>query len=395
MKIRNNVLFIFFRDLIMILTFILAVVYEHAGMGRLFLLTAVFVLFFLWTHLRELFLLKFHKYLNLSFFVDIILLVVLDYNSKYVVDYYFNIYYFFVLIEAGILLERGRRLFISFAVIAGAFIKFYRLFEVYNTPYIFSYIFFILMVFVTIAIFFNYSRILSEEKAKLNRLNLELKNANVLLEEKNLQIKELTIFEERNRIAREIHDSVGHNLTGLIMNLDYCEKLGDIEPSKVKNQVTACRNIARESLAEIRRSVQALRPKSVEQLPLIKSLEELVESSEKKFNMSISIKVEGEIYKTLPDFNIVIYRAVQEAITNSSRHGKANEMKITINYSGKGFSMLIKDNGTGAKKFKPGNGLTGMTERVKEFRGEVGFFKNDGFMINIYLPLEGIRDEQD
>lgn len=376
----------------MVVTFVLAMVYEHAAGSRFLLLVTLFGVFFLWTHIRELFRAKLQNYLTASFIADIVLLVLMDYSSKYVVDYYFNIYYFFVLIEVGMFLERKKRLFLSFAVIAAAFIKFYRLLDVYNVPYIFSYIFFILMVFVTIAIFFNYSRMLSEDKKKLNRLNLELQKANEMLEEKNQKIKELTIFEERNRIAREIHDSVGHNLTGLIMNLDYCEKLTDVEPSKVKNQVAACRNIAKESLTEIRRSVQALKPKSVEQLTLIKSLEELIENSKQIFSMDICLKIEGGIFNTLPDFNIVIYRAVQEAITNSSKHGKATRADITMTYGEKDFLMLIKDNGTGAKKFSMGNGLNGMTERVKEFMGDVRFYKNDGFMINISVPSEEIKD---
>ncbi len=393
MKIKNSMLFVFFRDLIMLVTFVLALVYEHAGSRRLILLITFFIVFFLWIHLREIFLKKMGKYLYLSFFADIVLLMLIDFSSKYVVDYYFNIYYFFVLIEVGMLLDRSKRLLVSFAVIAAAFIKFYRLLGGYNLPYVFSYVFFILMVFVTIAVFFNYSRILSEEKAKLNRLNTELKKANEMLEEKNQKIKELTIFEERNRIAREIHDSVGHNLTGLIMNLDYCEKLADIQPSGVKPQIAASREIAKESLAEIRRSVQALKPKSIERLPLIKSLEELIESSKKKFNTNIRLNIKGEIFNTLPDFNIVIYRAIQEAITNSYKHGKATEIEITITFGRKDFSMLIKDNGTGAKKFSMGNGLTGMSERVKEFEGNVSFYRKDGFMINIFVPSEGIKDE--
>lgn len=202
-------------------------------------------------------------------------------------------------------------------------------------------------------------------------------------------------FEERNRIAREIHDSVGHNLTGLIMNLEFCEKLMDIDTVKVKTQVQACKEIARVCLTEIRRSVQALKPQSVEQLPLIKSIEEVIENSRRVFDLDIRLTVEGSIYKTTPDFNIVIYRAVQEAVTNSVRHGKATRIDIAISYSRRGFSLFIKDNGTGTGKFKMGNGLKGMTERIKEFNGESGFYKNDGFMINISVPVEGIVNEQD
>ncbi|MCX7923807.1 MAG: sensor histidine kinase [Clostridia bacterium] len=390
MKKQSNALFTVFRDIIMLTTFVLAVILEHASANRVVLMIALFSVFFLWMHIRELFRDKYPKLLPYSFAADIVLLAMLDNSSKYVVNYYFNIYYFFALIAVAMMLQRKQSLITSFVVIFAAFIKYYRLIDVYNLTFILSYIIFTLAVFITVSVFFNYSRMLSEEKERLDKLNCELKAANEMLEERNERIKELTIFEERNRIARDIHDSVGHNLTGLVMNLDFCEKVVDIEPSKAKSQITACRDIARECLAEIRRSVQALKPQSVDQLPLVKSIQELINSSKQKFSIEIELRVKGAMYKTKPDFNIVIYRAVQEAITNSIRHGKATQVQVSVDYGEKKFFLFIKDNGCGTKELDMGNGLNGMIERVSQFKGEVNFFKNDGFMINIVVPMEGI-----
>jgi signal transduction histidine kinase len=393
---RFTVLFTLFRNMILLTTFVLAVILENAGQSRFVAMLVLFLLFILWIHVRERGMAgKWPHLLTCSYIVDIFLLAALDSSSKYVVNYYFNVYYFFVLISAGFLLKQKHRLLISFAVIAAAFIKYYRYLEAqtaYNLPFTLSYIFFTLMIFVTIAVFFNYSRVLSEEKQELDRLNGELQTANRLLEEKNEVIRELTIFEERNRIARDIHDSVGHNLTGLVMNLDFCKKLADIDPARLKEQIGTCSSIARECLTEIRRSVQALKPPAVEQLPLIKSIEELAEACRQKFGMDVVYQVNGKIYKTSLECNIVIYRAVQEAVTNSVRHGKASRVEVTITFGEKIFSVLIRDNGQGVDKLVPGTGLTGMRERVEALGGSFSWYKNNGFMIHLTIPVsENIR----
>lgn len=384
----------------MLVTFVLALSLENAKGDRFTLIVALFAIFFVWLHLKEILKDRNERLLPYSFTVDILLLVMLDEASKYLVNYYFNVYYFYVLISAGFILKRKSRLIVSFAVVSAAFIKYYKFIEAVflepkpsNIPFVVSYIFFTFMVFVTVAVFFNYSRMLSEEKAELDRLNSELLKANSLLEEKNTKIKELTIFEERNRIAREIHDSVGHNLTGLIMNLDFCEKLTAADPAKVKAQVSKSREIAKDCLSEIRRSVKALKPVVVESLTLIKSLEELIVSSREKFGINIDFRTHGDIYFTRPEFNIAVYRACQEAITNSVKHGKATYMEVDISFGVSEFCAFIKDNGTGAKELIMGTGLTGMVERLKEFNGNVSFYKNNGFMINISVPLEGILNE--
>ncbi|MCX8130031.1 MAG: sensor histidine kinase [Clostridia bacterium] len=388
-------LYVIFRDITMLTTFIFAVYLENARGSRLLFMSVLFALFFIWIHFREKILNRFGKLIAVSFSVDIILLILLDDSSKFVVNYYFNLYYFYILISAGFIPRQKHRLIVSFFIISSAFIKYYRFIEVavssekyYNITFVVSYILFTFMVYVTVAVFFNHSRVLSEEKAGLDKLNRELKEANDLLEEKNQKIKELTIFEERNRIAREIHDSVGHNLTGLIMNLDFCENIVQKDVAKAQIQIASSRDIAKECLTEIRRSVQALKPVVVEQLPLIKSLEELVNSSKHKFAIDIGLVIKGEIYKTGPDFNIVVYRAVQEAVTNAVRHGNATRVDVSINYKVNCFHMLIKDNGKGAEKFTAGSGLRGMKERIREFRGDVNFYAKDGFMINITIPVE-------
>ncbi len=400
MKKRIGLLYIIFRDTTMLATFFLALYLERAVGSRFYSMLLLFALFFIWLHVREGLRGRFERFLPYTYIFDVLLLILLDESSKYLVNHYFNVYYFYVLIAAGFMLKEKNRLFVSLGVILAAFLKYGRFFEAVfsgnkpsNITFIVSYIFFTFMVFITIGVFFNYSRILSEQKEKLDELNRELTLANTLLEEKNKKIKELTIFEERNRIAHEIHDSVGHNLTGLIMNLDFCKRIVESNPSGIAEYLGKSRQIAKECLEDIRKSVRALKNAEVEQHTLKKSVEELVENSRDKFSIGIFLDVKGDTVNTPPEFNLAVYRACQEAITNSVRHGKADKVEINIVYGKKDFSMLIKDNGTGAKELKYGTGLNGMMERFGLYNGVVGFYSNDGFMINISVPMEGVINE--
>lgn len=395
-----ELLYITFRDISMLVTFCFALYLERAVETRFYLMLLLFAAFFIWLHAREIFKHKLEKLLPYTFIFDILSLMLLDESSKYLVNHYFNVYYFYVLIAAGFILKEKSRLFVSLGIILAAFIKYTRFFEAAfsgnkpsNMGFILSYIFFTFMVFITIGVFFNYSRMLSEQKEKLDELNTELIEANSMLEEKNRKIKELTIFEERNRIAHEIHDSVGHNLTGLIMNLDFCKRVVETDPSGVAEYLVKSRQIAKECLEDIRKSVRALKNAEVEQLTLLTSVEELVWSSREKFNIEVILNAKGNKYNTKPEFNLAVYRACQEAITNSVRHGEADKIEIGITYGEKEFRVFIKDNGKGAKELKFGTGLTGMTERFGLYNGLVSFYKNDGFMINISVPMEEIINE--
>lgn len=400
MKKEFGRLYIVFRDLAMLATFALALYLERAVGIRFYSIIFLFALFFIWLHLRDLLKGRIERYLPYTFILDIVFLIFLDESSKYLVNHYFNVYYFYVLIAAGFMLKGKSRLFVSFGIIFAAFIKYGNFFGAIfsgnmpsNITFIISYIFFTFMVFITVGVFFNYSGILSEQKGKLDQVNQELTLANEMLKEKNKRIKELTIFEERNRIAHEIHDSVGHNLTGLIMNLDFCKSIVEGNPSGAAELIGKSRQIAKECLEDIRKSVRALKNAEVEKLTLLKSIEELADNSREKFNLEVVLDIKGKAFNTQPEFNLAVYRACQEAITNSVRHGKADKVEIAISFGVSGFSISIKDKGSGCKQFELGTGLAGMKERFALYNGEVDFYQNGGFTINIAVPMEEIINE--
>jgi signal transduction histidine kinase len=390
MENSKKKLYIFFRDIILIVTFLLALNLEKPSTERFIWMLIIFILFFVFNHIRDFMLQGFQKVLPYTFIIDILLLLMLEYNSQYVENYYFNVYYFFLLISAGQYIKSKARIAVCIIITLASMYKITIMFETFSTMYIISYSFFTVMVFITLTVFFNYSRILAVRKEELDILNKNLQKVNDDLHEKNIKIKELTVFEERNRIARDIHDSVGHQLTGLLMNLEYLN-LKESMDDEIKEKLVLCNELAKTSLEEIRKSVKALKPETAHG-GLKSSLLKLKKESETGFNLKIRLDVDKSYEKTKPDFNFAVYRTCQEAITNAVKHGQATEIQISISSDKEMFRIFVKDNGKGTEKFTKGNGLTGIIERLSVFNGDVSFFSKDGFMINIKVPLEGVMD---
>ncbi len=212
-------------------------------------------------------------------------------------------------------------------------------------------------------------------KEMLSTTNRELVATQLLLTETTRQ-------SERIRIARNIHDLVGHHLTALSINLEVASHLTD---GKAKEQIDKAHSISKLLLSDVREAVSEIRDN--EKINLSESLRSLVAGIPKlTVDMNIADNLEVRDAK-LAD---VILRCVQEALTNSLKHADASKIKIDINMLDNGIIVGIKDNGIGLKDpLKAGNGLTGMKERVASVNGQVNIKSADqqGFSININLPI--------
>ncbi len=379
------------RLVILIVTFVPALMLENAGNDRQAVLIVLFALLNLWMIFRE-FLIK--KYISYSFAIDIIFLILMEYNSKFIVNYYFSIYYFLIVISIGILLTQRESLVTTSIVFFISMIKFARLFIQGFSYAGFSYAIFYTLSFIILIILINYIKHMMGERAQLNELYHKLTETYKELQQKNDKIQQLTIYEERNRIAREIHDAIGHGMTGLIMQLELCEKLVAQDMDKGRKQLRLCRDIAKQNMTDIRKSVLALKPGELDKLPLIESVGKLInETKERLPSTSIDLHIQGQPYKTSPIFEIAIYRAIQESITNAVRHGAAEQIIINMNFDKEKFLLSIKDNGRGCEEINEGCGLTGMMERIEELGGSISFKNMNGFEVDICVDFGGTRNE--
>lgn len=227
---------------------------------------------------------------------------------------------------------------------------------------------------------------LSIQVEQFHQSNIRLVEANLGLQDYTVRQQRESIMNERNRISREIHDSVGYMLTNLIVVLDYTRELIIAGKDQALEKLDSGREQAREALAEVRRAVRALRP------PIEVSYLQAISTLIKAFSEVTRIEVSTHM-SDLPDslteeLDSLIYRVIQEALTNTFRHGQANHVFINVHLKNKLLSMTIRDNGLGATNIKLGCGLTGIQERVKALDGrfEVESGPNQGFIIKILIP---------
>jgi signal transduction histidine kinase len=210
---------------------------------------------------------------------------------------------------------------------------------------------------------------------ELRRVNSELRATQSLLEEN-------TRIAERVRIARELHDLVGHHLTALTLNLEVVTHLVD---GKVLEHVQQAHSLARLLLADVREVVSDMRQDDM--VNLADALHKLTEGVP---NPRIHLDLPASDVMTEPQRAQVLLRCVQEMITNSVRHAQADNLWIRLSRTGDGLVMSARDDGIGVDKVAIGNGLTGMTERLRQLGGklEIESEPGAGFALHAWLPTK-------
>ncbi|TVQ18736.1 MAG: sensor histidine kinase [Spirochaetaceae bacterium] len=205
------------------------------------------------------------------------------------------------------------------------------------------------------------------------------------------RIHEMT--KERRRVAREIHDSVGYTLTGLMVQLDVVRRL--VENPEARERLQNLETIARQALQEVRKEVGALRAE-IEENKVVSYRSRWIQVCE-YFGECTGIRVDHEFTANLegvsPEIGDAVYRVIQEALTNAYRHGEATLVDVSMSWrEARGLILLrISDNGRGLDSLKPGNGLGGVRERVGLLSGSVVFQSQPGrgFDMGVDIPWSG------
>lgn len=236
-------------------------------------------------------------------------------------------------------------------------------------------------------------RILSLNQ-ELNRANTQLQEANHQLEEYAKEAEKMVETRERNRLAREIHDTLGHALTGIITGIEACTVLMDVAPEAAKTQLKAIGDVARQGMTDVRRSVKALRPDMLERFDLAQAIENTVEEMRQAANVDIAYCCSTDLNCFSDDEEEIIYRIVQESITNSIRHGKAKHIQVEISRKYNMLRVFIRDDGTGCKSIKKGFGLSHMEERLGMLHGSLRCSGDDGFKVEAQIPVRWGTEEK-
>jgi signal transduction histidine kinase len=202
------------------------------------------------------------------------------------------------------------------------------------------------------------------------------------------QVEQLAITSERNRLAREIHDTVGHYLTVVHVQIEAARALLAGNAAGADECLTRAEDIVRDGLGELRRSVTMLRGGAVADRPFGLALAALVEES-RASGLDATLTVEGTPRLLAPAVEFTLYRAAQEAFTNVQRHARARQARLTLRYADDEVQLAVADDGVGAAATDSGFGLTGVRERAQLVGGAVSVLTapGSGFTLDVRVPL--------
>ncbi|MDZ7791568.1 MAG: sensor histidine kinase [Xanthomonadales bacterium] len=215
-----------------------------------------------------------------------------------------------------------------------------------------------------------------QARAELRRVNSELLATQSLLTEN-------TRIAERVRISRELHDLVGHHLTALTLNLEVASHTSEGKP---REHVDQAASIARLLLSDVREVVSDMRRD--DQVDLRQALEMLAAGVP---DLAIHLDIPSDLAQTDPKRAQILLRCAQELITNAVRHAQARNLWISLANDSDGVILKARDDGRGAPNLVPGNGISGMRERLRELGGrlDIATRPGAGFQVKAWLPMEG------
>jgi len=209
------------------------------------------------------------------------------------------------------------------------------------------------------------------------------------------QAREAGVLDERQRLAGEIHDTIAQGLTGIVRQLEVAERF-DGDPEKRRRAVSVARDLARESLAEARRSVQALRPGPLAVAQLPEALTDLATTWSRASGIDARVEISGEAVALPPAIEVVLFRAAQEALANAGKYSQADRVAVTLSYTGDVVVLDVVDDGRG---FDPaslapstngtGYGLSAMRSRLAQIGGSLTIESEpgDGTAISAAIPV--------
>lgn len=254
------------------------------------------------------------------------------------------------------------------------------------TAFLFTLYFSPALIFVVI--FVEITKQSEEARLKAEQLTTKLEAANQQLSVYATQAEELATTKERNRIAREIHDNLGHYLTVVNVQIKAAQAIMSQNPDKAQDALQKAQRLTEEGLTAVRQSISALRESPVDQQPLPEALAALVYENQSS-GIVTELGIQGEPRQLDAKANLTIYRAVQEGLTNIRKHARASRVDLLLDYRNpETVQLLVIDNGVGTAVPSGGFGLLGLRERVQLLGGQINTktAPGEGFQLAISLP---------
>ncbi|WP_308636921.1 sensor histidine kinase [Paenibacillus silvisoli] len=228
-----------------------------------------------------------------------------------------------------------------------------------------------------------------DTQRKMQSLLEENERQRQVLEHYAKQVENITLLEERNRLARELHDTVGHTLTSVIMGLDALSYLMAEAPEEASASIRQLRSVSRKGLEEMRKQIHHIAPEHGEE-SLKAQLRRIADEFAVHTGTNMAFKADGPEISVPLQMTLTLIRCLQESLTNAKRHGGAGEIGITLTILPDSLALAVQDNGCGMEEIRYGFGLSAMKERIEAYQGEltVRSMKNGGTTVYCQLPLK-------
>lgn len=262
-----------------------------------------------------------------------------------------------------------------------------------------NFVYFLVVYILAIALSVYRSRESSHRLARsqLQDALLQITTANVGFQDYAEAAQQRGMEEERQRITREIHDTIGYTLTNIMMMTTASRELIDRDHSTLRKLLEDARLQCQEALSETRRTLRAFRAMQQPEIDFPNHLWKTVNT----FEIATGITTQLE-FRNLPPLRdrkieLVLHRTVQEGLTNAFRHGHATHISILFWYDGEGVTLTIRDNGIGSAKVQEDIGLQGMRERFQDVGGTVYVqtIPGSGFEVQGWIPFKNTMKTQD
>lgn len=203
--------------------------------------------------------------------------------------------------------------------------------------------------------------------------------------------------EERKRVAREIHDGPAQSMANIVMRAEFCLKLLDMSPEKVRDELIALQNIVRISLMDVRKIIFDLRPMVLDDLGLAPAIKRYLSNYKEQYGLQVEFLFFGQQTRLDSSVEVAIFRIVQEMVSNIHKHACAKNSVVKIEMLNNRINIQVRDDGKGfninkvtANKEREGYGLIGMRERVQLLNGDINIVSapGKGTSISISVPLD-------
>lgn len=220
----------------------------------------------------------------------------------------------------------------------------------------------------------------------------QIQQQNKALEQYASQVEKYTLLEERNRMARDLHDSIGHYFTSITTGLDAVSYMIKVNPEMAEEKVTRLAEVARGGLTEVRQTIHQIAP-SEDEITFSEQLKKMVFEFGDHTLTKMELDVTGEERGLAPHVKLTLIRFVQESLTNAKRHGEATCIKVKLHFERDSIQLQVWNNGKKIDKVDFGFGLTSMKNRLEELNGLLRI-ENEGEGVTFIctLPVGGFHE---